>query len=81
MTRRPTGLAAAMAKKRTPEPPPAPQPSSRGATRTLTLRLPEAVHEQLRELAFHERRSQHALAMEGLNCVFERRGKPPIAPA
>jgi predicted transcriptional regulator len=51
-----------------------------GAVRTLTLRLPEAVHEQLRELAFHSRRSQHSLAMEGLNCLFERKGKPPIAP-
>jgi predicted transcriptional regulator len=46
----------------------------------LTLRLPEAVHDQLREIAFHSRRSQHSLAMEGLNTVFERHGKPPIAP-
>jgi hypothetical protein len=69
-----------MAKKRPPEPP-APEPQRvLGAVRTLTLRLPEAVHEQLRELAFHSRRSQHSLAMEGLNCLFERNGKPPIAP-
>jgi chromosome partitioning protein len=80
MTRKPTGLAAAMAKKRPPEPPERETPSGRGAVRTLTLRLPEAVHEQLRELAFHSRRSQHSLAMEGLNCMFERNGKPPIAP-
>jgi hypothetical protein len=72
-----------MAKKRTPEPALA-EPEEfggRGPTRTVTLRLPEAVHEQLRELAFHSRRSQHALLMEGLNMVFERNGKPPIAPA
>lgn len=80
MTRKPTGLAAAMAKKRTPEPIEPDRPSSVAAVRTLTLRLPEAVHDQLREIAFHSRRSQHSLAMEGLNTVFERHGKPPIAP-
>ena len=71
-----------MAKKHTPAPAPAEvEPNGRGPTRTVTLRLPEVVHEQLRELAFHSRRSQHALLMEGLNMVFERHGKPPIAPA
>ncbi len=65
-----------------PEPElPAPEPQRAvGAVRTLTVRLPETVHDQLRELAFHSRRSQHSLAMEGLNCLFERNGKPPIAP-
>jgi len=69
-----------MAKKRGPEPPEPEAPVARGAVRTLTLRLPEAVHDQLRELAFHSRRSQHSLAMEGLNRVFEHNGRPPIAP-
>lgn len=80
MSRRPTGLAAAMARKRPPEPPEPDRPHGVGAVRTLTLRLPEAVHDQLREMAFHSRRSQHSLAMEALNCLFERHGKPPIAP-
>jgi hypothetical protein len=38
------------------------------------------VHDQLREMAFTSRRSQHSLLMEGLNMLFERHGKPPIAP-
>jgi hypothetical protein len=46
----------------------------------LTLRLPPLVHAQLRELSFNARKSQHALVMEGLNLMFERRGLPPIAP-
>lgn len=48
--------------------------------RFVTLRLPVAVHEQLREMAYTSRRSQHALAMEALNLLFDRHGKPPIAP-
>lgn len=83
MARKATGLTAAMAKKAAAH---APLPSETAAnggkarTLTLTLRLPEPVHEQLREMAFTSRRSQHALLMEGLNLLFERHGKPPIAP-
>ena len=79
MSKKPTGLAAAVSKKASvvvPEP----QPAADGKTRTLTLRLPPLVHEQLREMSFTSRRSQHALLMEGLNLLFERHGKPPIAP-
>jgi hypothetical protein len=79
MTKKPTSLVAAMARKTaavTPEPPPR---AGQGATRTLTVRLPELVHDQLREIAFKERKSQHSLLLEGLNVVLERRGKPPIA--
>jgi hypothetical protein len=79
MTKKPTSLDTAMARKNAAtvsEPPPR---SGQGATRTLTLRLPELVHEQLREISFKERKSQHALLLEGLNVVLERRGKPPIA--
>jgi hypothetical protein len=78
MTKKPTGLAAAVSRKVTAAPEPV-QPAN-GATRTLTLRLPPVVHDQLRELAFTSRRSQHSLLMEGLNLLFERNGKPPIAP-
>jgi hypothetical protein len=31
-------------------------------------------------MAYTSRRSQHALLMEALNLLFERHGKPPIAP-
>ena len=81
MTRKPTSLADAMAKKTTvagPEPSKADRPT--GDIKTLTLRLPEPVHDQLREMSFTSRRSQHALLMEALNLLFEKNGKPPIAP-
>lgn len=79
MTKKPTSLSDAMAKKAgaTVEPTKA---AGGGETRTLTLRLPEVVHEQLREMAFSARRSQHSLLLEALNLLFERHGKPPIAP-
>ena len=84
MTAKPrnSSLSAALARKAgdtTASPPPAPARET-GAIRTLTLRLPDAVHEQLREMSYVQRRSQHALLMEALNLLFERDGKPPIAP-
>jgi hypothetical protein len=77
MTRKPTSLSAVMAKK-----PTAIEPASAAdgdAVRTLTLRLPPVVHDQLREMAFHSRKSQHALLLEALNDLFQKHGKPPIA--
>jgi len=44
-----------------------------------TAYLPEAVHEQLRLLAFEERRKMHSYIMEGLDLVFRARGLPSIA--
>lgn len=80
MTKKPTSLDAAMARKKAvAEAPEQPLRTGHGATRTLTVRLPELVHEQLREIAYKERKSQHSLLLEGLNVVLERRGKPPIA--
>jgi len=79
MTKKPTSLAAVMARKTTAMPEPV-KPAPGGETRTLTLRLPEVVHEQLREMAFTAHRSQHSLLLEALNLLFERHGKPPIAP-
>jgi hypothetical protein len=37
-----------------------------------TLYLPVAVHEELRKLAFQQRRSQHELLQEGVDAVLER---------
>jgi hypothetical protein len=37
----------------------------------------ELVHEQLREIAFKERKSERALVPEGSNVVLERRGSRP----
>ena len=39
-----------------------------------TAYLPEPVYEQLRALAFEERRKMHDLLMEGLDLVFRQRG-------
>jgi hypothetical protein len=79
MTRKPKSLADAMTKKAAAA---APEPAAHagGDTRTLTLRLPPIVHDQLREIAYTSRRSQHSLLMEGLNLLFEQHGKPPLAP-
>jgi hypothetical protein len=79
MTKKPTSLDAAMAKKAAASTAIPAEPAGTGETRTLTLRLPPVVHDQLREMAFTSRRSQHALLLEALNLLFERHGKPPIA--
>jgi hypothetical protein len=77
MTRKPTKLSDVMAKKAAAATPP-PEPES-DALRTLTLRLRPIVHDQLREMAFVARKSQHSLLMEALNDLFQKHGKPPIA--
>ena len=79
MTKKPTSLSDVMAKKAVPGSQEPPMPAS-GKPVTLTLRLPPIVHDQLREMAFSGRVSQHALLMEAVNLLFERHGKPPIAP-
>ena len=78
MTKAPTKLGDALAKKAGAAPEPAAAPD--GEIKTLTLRLPIAVHDQLREMSFSGRRSQHALLMDALNLLFEKHNKPPIAP-
>jgi predicted HicB family RNase H-like nuclease len=77
MTRKPIPLSDAMTKK-TAAPEPIAAPAG-GSVRTLTLRLPPVVHDQLREMAFTARKSQHALLMEALNDFFAKHGKPPLA--
>ncbi len=81
MTKKPTSLVAVMAKKPAPAAPPAAAEQPGGDVRTLTLRLAPIVHDQLREMAFTSRRSQHALLLEALNLLFVEHGKPPIAPS
>lgn len=80
MTKKPVTLDAALARKAVAAPLEARPAAAKPATRVLTLRLPEPVHDQIREMAFTSRRSQHALLLEALNLLFERHGKPPIAP-
>jgi hypothetical protein len=44
-----------------------------------TAYLPHPVYEQLRKLAFEERRKMHDYILEGLDRVFRDRGLPAIA--
>ena len=44
-----------------------------------TAYLPEPVYEQLRRLAFDERRKMHDYLIEGLDRVFQDRGLSPIS--
>ena len=78
MTKKPTSLSAVMAKKSAAQPASTTTEPGEGI-RTLTLRLPPIVHDQLREMAFVARKSQHSLLMEALNDLFQKHGKPPIA--
>jgi hypothetical protein len=48
--------------------------SRRPGLKQQTAYLPEPVYEQLRALAFEERRKMHDLLMEGLDMVFKQRG-------
>ena len=78
MTKKPISLTDVMAKKASVAVEPATPAGT--VTKTLTLRLPQVVHDQLREISFTTRRSQHDLLMEALNDLFSKFGKPPIAP-
>ena len=86
MTKKPTSIADAIAKKRapspsTPDPLPAPaQTASQQPMRMLSFRAPEIVIDQLKDMAYHGKRSQQALVNEALNLLFEKHGKPPVAP-
>ena len=44
-----------------------------------TLYLDPRVHEQLREIAFHENTKMHDLVMEGLDLLFKARGQKSAA--
>jgi hypothetical protein len=56
-----------------------PRAGKRPGVKQQTAYLPEAIYEQLRRLAFEERRKMHDYLMEGLDLVFEKRGLPGIA--
>jgi hypothetical protein len=67
-------------------PAPAVEPPPRRPRRTFeeqhkkqSLYLDEPVYEQLRKLAFEERRKMHDYLIEGLDSVFRNRGLPSIA--
>jgi hypothetical protein len=60
-------------------PAPEPLPARRPSVKQQTVYLPLPVYEQLRRLAFEERRRMHELLMEGLDRVFRDRGLPGLA--
>jgi hypothetical protein len=81
MSRKRTSLSAVLgrAEDASSTPTPAERSPNRGGSRRPGLKqqtayLPEPVHEQLRALAFEERRKMHDLLMEGLDMVFKQRG-------
>lgn len=83
MSRKRTSLSAVLGTTEEPEPSPLRplaerSPTSGGSRRPglkqQTAYLPEPVYEQLRALAFEERRKMHDLLMEGLDMVFKQRG-------
>ena len=53
-------------------------PSRRGR-KALTVYLDPAAHRQLRLLGLEQGRSGQDLALEALNDLFRKNGKPPIA--
>jgi hypothetical protein len=62
--------------------PPATQakPRVRQATRQIAAHFPEEVAWQLRELAVERRTTIQALIAEALNDLFQKHGRPEIAP-
>lgn len=48
-------------------------------TKQVAVYLEPPVHDQLRELAFHERGSIHGLILEGLDLLLKKRGLKSIA--
>ena len=52
------------------------EPETSGKKVTLTVRLPEATYERVRQLAFDQRRSQHSILLEGVDMVLAKHGWP-----
>ena len=54
-----------------------PKPAGQGTLKCRSVRqslyLEPPVYEQLRELAFHERKPMHGLVLEGLDLLFRKR--------
>ena len=60
--------------------PAAPVTKAEGEARKgLIVRLNVQAWKQLKQIALDEGVPAHDLLLEGVNAVFERRGKPPIA--
>jgi len=60
-------------------PPPQYPRTRRVGIKQQTAYLPHPVYEQMRKLAFEERRKMHDYILEGLDRVFRERGLPSLA--
>lgn len=76
MSRAPSKLSSLAHQKPIEAPAPA---SADGEVRGQTLRLNRPAWTQLKLISFSEGKSAHALLIEAVNDLFEKRGKPPIA--
>ena len=56
------------------------RPATRRDTRQIAAHFPEEVAWQLRELAVERRKTVQALLGEALNDLFQKYGRPEIAP-
>jgi hypothetical protein len=69
--------------KSTPAGIPAPtddgRPPSRVGKKAITIWVDAAAAEQLREIAFHHKKTQADLYLEALNILFSKYGRPEIA--
>ncbi|MBV8096432.1 MAG: hypothetical protein JOY71_19325 [Acetobacteraceae bacterium] len=84
MTRKPSGLVAAIKRDRVPAPPPEPQaeparPDSRKGKKTIAFWADTAAARQLRRLAADEDSTVQDLMLEALDDLFRKRGLPRIA--
>ncbi|TDR95469.1 hypothetical protein [Enterovirga rhinocerotis] len=83
MSKRPSVIEGLLRPEPSPpsEPAPAPMSPKRRARPDIvhtSIYLPKAVHQQLREIAFHTDTKIHDLIMEGIGAVLATNGKPDI---
>jgi hypothetical protein len=57
----------------------APAKAEAAPTKGLIVRLAPPSWKQLKQLALDQETSIHSLLLEGVNLVFDKYGKPPIA--
>ena len=81
-----SSLADALKPRQAPPAPSAPEPDTHGyrapsrrGRKAVTIYLDTAAHRQLRMLALEQNRSVQDLAVEVLNDLFQKHGKPRIA--
>jgi hypothetical protein len=55
------------------------RPPSRQGKRAVTIWVDPVVAEQLKEIAFHHKKTQAELYLEALNILFSKYGRPEIA--